>query len=117
MRRRKMALRRRIRMLIVALILVVVGILIVPISRFRVAAGEKNHSRIEYRTYVVQRGDTLWGLADSYMGENFGNHQDYIEEVMRANGMDRAFVYAGQLLIIPYEADMVNSTQIAAANE
>ena len=95
MRRRKMALRRRIRMLIVALILVVVGILIVPISRFRVAAGEKNHSRIEYRTYVVQRGDTLWGLA----------------------GMDRAFVYAGQLLIIPYEADMVNSTQIAAANE
>lgn len=61
--------------------------------------------------------NTLWGLADSYMGENFDNHQDYIEEVMRANGMDRAFVYAGQLLIIPYEADMVNSTQIAAANE
>lgn len=60
---------------------------------------------------------TLWGLADSYMGENFDNHQDYIEEVMRANGMDRAFIYAGQLLIIPYEADMVNSTQIAAANE
>ena len=117
MRRRKMALRRRIRMLIVALMLVVVGILIVPISRFRVAAGEKNHSRIEYRTYVVQRGDTLWGLADSYMGENFDNHQDYIEEVMWANGMDRAFVDAGQLLIIPYEADMVNSTQIAAANE
>ena len=52
MRRRKMALRRRIRMLIVALILVVVGILIVPISHFRVAAGEKNHSQIEYRTYV-----------------------------------------------------------------
>ena len=51
------------------------------------------------------------------MGENFDNHQDYIEEVMRANGMDRAFIYAGQLLIIPYEADMVNSTQIAAANE
>ena len=51
------------------------------------------------------------------MGENFDNHQDYIEEVMRANGMDRAFVYAGQLLIIPYEADMVNSTKIAAANE
>lgn len=117
MRRRKMALRRRIRMLIVVLILVVVGILIVPISHFRVAAGEKNHFQIEYRTYVVQCGDTLWGLADSYMGENFDNHQDYIEEVMRANGMDRAFIYAGQLLIIPYEADMVNSTQIAAANE
>ena len=56
MRRRKMALRRRIRMLIVVLILVVVGILIVPISHFRVAAGEKNHSQIEYRTYVVQCG-------------------------------------------------------------
>lgn len=117
MRRRKMALRRRIGMLIAALILIAVGILIVPISRFRVSAGEKNHSQIEYMTYVVQRGDTLWGLADSYMGENFGNHQDYIEDVMRANGMDRAYIYAGQLLILPYEADITDSTQMAAANE
>ena len=76
MRKRKIALRRRIRMLIAALILIMIGILIVPISHFRVAAGEKNHSQIEYKTYVVQRGDTLWGLADSYMGENFANHQD-----------------------------------------
>ncbi len=116
MRRRKMALRRRIRMLIAALILIMVGILISPISHFRVAAGEKNNSQIEYKTYVVQRGDTLWGLADSYMGESFGDHQAYIEDVMRANGMDRAFIYAGQLLIIPYEADMADGTQVASAD-
>lgn len=104
-------------MVIAAFILILIGILVIPISHFKVAASEKNMRQLEYKTYVVQYGDTLWGLADSYMGKNFDNHQDYIEEVMRANGMDRAFIYAGQLLIIPYEADMVNSTQIAAANE
>ena len=58
------------------------------------------------------------GLADSYMGENFDNHQDYIEEVMRANANGSCLCHTrGQLLIIPYEADIVGSTQIAAANE
>lgn len=47
--------------------------------------------------------DTLWGLADSYMGKNFKNHQDYIHDVMRANGMNQAMIYEGQLLIIPCE--------------
>lgn len=116
MRRRKMAL-RRVRMLIAALILIIAGILIIPISHFKVSAGEKNHSQIEYMTYVVQHGDTLWGLADRYMGENFEDHQDYIGDVMRANGMDRTYIYAGQLLIIPYEADMTDGTQVASVNE
>ena len=73
-------------------ILILIGILVIPISHFKVAAGEKNMRQIEYKTYVVQYGDTLWGLADSYMGKNFKNHQDYIHDVMRANGMNQLSV-------------------------
>lgn len=123
MRRRKMVLKRRIRMVLAAFILILIGILVVPISHFKVAAGEKNNRQIEYKTYVVQYGDTLWGLADSYMGKDFKNHQDYISEVMRANKMSQAVIYEGQMLIIPCEEDavdtgnMVESTQMAAAGE
>ena len=115
MRRRKMVLKRRIRMVIAAFILILIGILVIPISHFKVAASEKNMRQIE--TYVVQYGDTLWGLADSYMGKNFKNHQDYIHDVMRANGMNQAMIYEGQLLIIPCEGDVAENTQMAAAGE
>ena len=56
-------------------------------------------------------------LADSYMGKNFKNHQDYISDVMRANGMNQAVIYEGQLLIIPCEGDAAENTQMAAAGE
>ena len=42
MRRRKMVLKRRIRMVIAAFILILIGILVIPISHFKVAASEKN---------------------------------------------------------------------------
>lgn len=54
MRRRKMVLKRRIRMVIAAFILILIGILVIPISHFKVAASEKNMRQIEYKTYVVQ---------------------------------------------------------------
>ena len=117
MRRRKMVLKRRIRMVIVAFILILIGILVIPISHFKVAASEKNMRQIEYKTYVVQYGDTLWGLADSSMEIHFKNHQDYIHDVMRANGMNQAMIYEGQLLIIPCEGDVAENTQMAAAGE
>ena len=89
MRRRKMVLKRRIRMVIAAFILILIGILVIPISHFKVAASEKN----------------------------FKNHQDYIHDVMRANGMNQAMIYEGQLLIIPCEGDVAENTQMAAAGE
>lgn len=116
MNRRKMALRRRMRMVFVAIVLILIGILVIPVSHFKVAASEKNRQQIEYKTYVVRAGDTLWGLADDYMGENFEDHQDYIRDVMRANGMNRACIYAGQLLIIPCEAATADTTQVASSS-
>ena len=122
MRRRKMVLKRRIRMVIAAFILILfIGILSgenpEDVKSGLAAASEKNMRQIEYKTYVVQYGDTLWGLADSYMGKNFKNHQDYIHDVMRANGMNQAMIYEGQLLIIPCEGDVAENTQMAAAGE
>lgn len=68
MRRRKMVLKRRIRMMIAAFILILIGILVIPISHFKVAASEKNMRQIEYKTYVVQYGDTLWGWQTAIWG-------------------------------------------------
>lgn len=51
----------------------------------------------EQREYVVQSGDTLWGIAESYYGD--GNQYTVIAE---ANDIaDPNLIYPGQSLVIP----------------
>ncbi len=103
-RKRKAAVRRRLFMLGLVILLAAVCIVMIPFSRFRVSAGETNDAAC-YMTYVVHTGDTLWDLADTYRNHTFSTHEAYINEVMRANGLESCHIYDGQLLLIPCEAD------------
>jgi len=47
-------------------------------------------------TYIVQKGDTLWGIAERFLG----NGSDYIL-IMTANHLTDSMIYPGQELIIP----------------
>ena len=49
-------------------------------------------------TYVVQRGDTLWGIAEKFYG--VGKGWKY-PEIQKANGMTGITIYAGQTLKLP----------------
>ena len=49
-----------------------------------------------YRTHKVVKGDTLWGLASTYLG----NGSRY-KEIMTLNGMTSATIKIGQVLKIP----------------
>lgn len=49
-----------------------------------------------YRTHTVVRGDTLWALANTYLG----NGSRY-KEIMTLNGMTSATIKIGQVLKIP----------------
>jgi len=48
-------------------------------------------------TYVVQPGDTLWGIADRLRGQ--ASMSDYVDQLVASNG--GAAVQAGQLLSLP----------------
>lgn len=47
-------------------------------------------------TYIVQKGDTLWGIAEKLLG----NGSNYIL-IMTANHLTDSMIYPGQELIIP----------------
>lgn len=102
---RRTAFGKKLMMIALALILIIICVLIVPFSHIRVAAGEKMGISVKYETYVVQSGDTLWDIADTHMDGSYDNHQDYIDEVMRANGLKSCHIYDGQLIIIPCTVD------------
>ena len=61
------------------------------------------HNVYKYYTSVeVASGDTLWTIADKYMGEGCFDKQEYINEVMNLNHMYSDNITAGEYLVVPY---------------
>lgn len=64
---------------------------------------EKEPAYKYYTSIEIQKGDTLWGLADTYMDRDYyKTRADYINEVMKINRMVTGRLIAGKKLIIPY---------------
>lgn len=57
-----------------------------------------------YKSVVIEDGDTLWTLADSYIDYlHYESKDNYIAEIKSINHLkENCHIRAGQLLIIPY---------------
>jgi hypothetical protein len=62
-------------------------------------AGSPSHG-IEVTRHVVERGETLWGLAGS-VASSREDLRDVVQEIERLNGLDGAGLRAGDVLILP----------------
>lgn len=64
------------------------------------AAGEH---RMKYYTSVrISKGDSLWTIAVTHMGEGYDDVRAYIEEVKALNQLTSDRIHAGQYLLLPY---------------
>ena len=63
-------------------------------------------------TYTVVKGDTLWGIAERFLGAG----ERYIQ-IMRANGLNDSWVYPGQVLIIPNGNVIYKTIQITITED
>lgn len=48
--------------------------------------------------YVVQKGDTLWGIAEKFFGKGQGSR---FSQIMSANNLMDTLIHPGQVLVIP----------------
>lgn len=75
------------------------------------ARAEETETEETYKYYTniqIQKGDTLWEIADQYMDDvHYESKQEYILEVMRMNHMNDTHLTAGKKLIVPYYAEKV----------
>ena len=108
--KRRLMMRIRIGfMMLLAALFLVFGFMTIrhaSITAFAGSASEQTEEAVQtgnvsYTTYVVHKGDTLWSIADNYHESVYDNAQDYINEIIRANGLKGSAIYEGQLLIIP----------------
>ena len=55
-----------------------------------------------YTSIRVEAGDTLWGIADHYLCEQVGSHDEYIREIMKMNGLKSTDIRIGDTLTVFY---------------
>ena len=60
-----------------------------------------SNQNIYYKSIRINAGDTLWDLADDYMGSAYENKNAYINEVKEINHITEADLQAGSYIIVP----------------
>ncbi|PXV95550.1 LysM domain-containing protein [Lachnotalea glycerini] len=55
-----------------------------------------------YTSIQIQKGDTLWELADNYITSEYNSYNDYIDEVKNINSLESDKIHEGQYLTVPY---------------
>ncbi|WP_461811181.1 LysM peptidoglycan-binding domain-containing protein [Faecalimonas sp.] len=55
-----------------------------------------------YRSIEIKQGDTLWGIAQKYMTEEYSSPQEYIEEIKQLNGLTSNSLQESKHLLVAY---------------
>lgn len=55
----------------------------------------------EYISVEIEAGDTLWSLANEYMGLGYSDVDAYIDDIKSVNGIRSNTIHSGNYLIIP----------------
>lgn len=63
-------------------------------------------------TYTVKSGDTLWGIAERFLGAG----ERYVQ-IMSANNLTTSMIYPGQVLVIPTADTIYRTIQITITQD
>lgn len=55
-----------------------------------------------YKSIELEYGDTLWGIAEEYMNEDYDSIYDYIDELKAINGLESDDIHASRYLTVAY---------------
>ena len=95
-------LRRRFAFGFISILLVL--LFVFSFTSIAQATEELPETTYKYFTYhTVDKGDTLWSMAEEYIDYNFYNNLDeYINEVKEINHLSDSTIKAGENLVVPY---------------
>ena len=88
---------------VIGCIILIIVLIIMILSGFKQNYGRKTRpsSTIDsYTTYVVEKGDTVWGVARKHPGK-YSDIRKFIYAIEQINEIKASIIYPGQELKIP----------------
>ena len=104
--RREVNIRREAKRTLVIYSIILIAILAVTgsilFSTTKAQAAPVEHSYKYYTSIQIQKGDTLWSIADSYITDEYVDKKAYIQEICSINNISQDAIHSGQYITIPY---------------
>ena len=100
---RRKQIKRNRRISLCMSILSVSFLLAIFFCNFQVVA-EKPAAFKYYTEVRVDRGDTLWSIADRFMSEEYTSRRAYVREIQKSNNLGCELQY-GQKILVPYYSE------------
>lgn len=101
--RREAVIKREKKILSIIFILIVSTIILLSSSIHAFAQMNNNKPLNKYYTSIeVSEGDTLWNIADQYIGSSNIDKKEYIEEICELNSLNNGQIHAGNHIVIAY---------------
>lgn len=70
-----------------------------------VTAKREGYRVKEVTCVQIQKGDTLWSIANTYLSDEYRDVNEYIREIKYSNGLESDTIHAGNYIIVPYYVD------------
>lgn len=78
----------------------------------QVSAKKFSHREKIVTSIKIQKGDSLWSIANKYISDEYNDMNSYIDEIKRTNGLTGDTIQEGNFIIVPY----YTTTEVATAN-
>jgi len=93
--------------LIITGIFIILLILLMSELSSNTVLGSKDFD-VKYVSVLVRENDTLWNLSQEFINPNFYSMDEFIDYIIKINGLSSEKIYIGQRITIPVFSENSN---------
>ncbi len=90
------------KILLVALTISIIVLLAFYFNSINVSADNPVTRKKQVISLRIEKGDTLWSIAQEYRTEEYDDLNEYIDEIKSSNGLFTDTIHEGNYIIVPY---------------
>ena len=103
MKKRRQIAKRRIILLLAAVFVIIIGSIVFGsvFSSAKDPATDVPQYKY-YKSITIERGDSLWSIAEEYCTDDCKDTREYINELKELNALTSETIHEGQHLLVTY---------------